>query len=185
MVSQSPACNALAIHSIYLPGIQALAIACELLLPQLALFLELCEFCLFREDFIFPRLQTRHAGQRYMAEQRKLSSQMLLLSRLQCCCRWSFRLNPDLSLALCWLGLAGRITEELGLRKHGPVQHLATTTTPLTPSHPIYTSSLAALHCPVCCVEPLTLLPPPPSTPSSFPDHTMSSTGVNVSHSAQ
>ena len=56
MVSQSPADNATAIHSIYLADIEALAIACELLLSKLALFLELCKLRLLREDLVLARL---------------------------------------------------------------------------------------------------------------------------------
>jgi hypothetical protein len=56
MVSQSPVYNALAIYSIYLSDIETLAIACELLLSQFALFLEFSELGLLRKDLIFARL---------------------------------------------------------------------------------------------------------------------------------
>lgn len=44
----------------YLCSIKTLSIVGELLLPQLTITLEFCEFGLFGEDFVFTRLNRRH-----------------------------------------------------------------------------------------------------------------------------
>lgn len=59
----------------YLSDIQTLAVICELLLAQLALFLELCELGLLREDFLFALLYARHVVSCVVAFQQEVLNQ--------------------------------------------------------------------------------------------------------------
>jgi hypothetical protein len=59
-------------------------VACELLLSQLALLLELSELGLLREDFLFPLLDARHVASCEVALKGKMGYLIVLLSKHAC-----------------------------------------------------------------------------------------------------
>lgn len=135
----------------YLSRVQTLAVACELLLPQLALALKLCELSLLCENLVFSRLQARHLDNPLAEWQSQFSRQIPVM----CCCRaieaWAVergaRVNsgPPLARAPA-CGSPPDNTEKCPT----PRDHHAA-----TPFHRPHTPSTAALHPPALVVEPL------------------------------